>query len=88
MKTKYDENVISLRKKIIRLIMDSNDGFIPINCTELYSFYGTERLRIAVSSLIDDGIVKYRNSDGAALEFVQTEERCLSFGQEEELIKE
>lgn len=69
MKTKYDENVISLRKKIIRLIMDSNDGVVPINCTELYSLYGTERLRIAVNSLIDDGIVKYRNSDGVALEF-------------------
>lgn len=69
MKTKYDENVISLRKKIIRLIMDSNDGSVPINCTELYSLYGTERLRIAVNSLIDDGIVKYRNSDGVALEF-------------------
>lgn len=69
MKTKYDENVISLRKKIIRLIMDSNDGSVSINCTELYSLYGTERLRIAVNSLIDDGIVKYRNSDGVALEF-------------------
>lgn len=70
MKTKYDENIISLRKKIIRLIMRSKDGFIPINCTELYPFYGTERMKIAVNSLIEDGIVKYRDSDGAALEFV------------------
>lgn len=70
MKTKYDENIISLRKKIIRLIMNSADGFIPVNCTELYSFCGTERMKIAVNSLIEDGIVKYRDSDGAALELV------------------
>lgn len=69
MKTKYDENVISLRKKIIRLIMNSKDGFIPVNCAELYPFCGTERMRIAIDTLIEDGIVKYRNSDGAALEF-------------------
>lgn len=68
--TRYDENVISIRKKIIRLIMDSNEGFILMNCTELYPLYGTERLRIAVNSLIDDGIVKYRNSNGTALAFV------------------
>lgn len=50
--------------------MNSKDGFVPVNCTELYCFFGTDRLNIAISSLIEDGIVKYRDSDGAALEFV------------------
>lgn len=70
MLTRYDDNVVSLRKKIIKLIMNSKDGFIPVNCTELYRFFGTERLNIAISSLIEDGIVKYRDLDVAALEFV------------------
>lgn len=70
MLTRYDDSIISLRKKIIKLIMNSKDGFVPVNCTELYCFFGTDRLNIAISSLIEDGIVKYRDSDGAALEFV------------------
>ena len=56
MLTRYDDNVVSLRKKIIKLIMNSNDGFIPVN--------------LAISSLIEDEIVKYRDSEGTALEFV------------------
>lgn len=67
---RYDDNVVSLRKKIIKLIMNDKSGFIPVNCTELYRFFGTDRLNLAISSLIEDGIVKYRDSEGSALEFV------------------
>ena len=70
MLTRYDDNVVSLRKKIIKLIMNSNDGFMPVNCTELYRHFGTDRLKLAISSLIEDEIVKYRDSEGTALEFV------------------
>lgn len=70
MHTQYDDNVVSLRKKIIKMIMNSEAGFIPVNCTELYYHFGTDRLNLAISSLIEDGIVKYRDSEGAALEFV------------------
>lgn len=66
----YNDNVVALRKKIIRLILNSECGFIPVNCAELYSFFGTDRLNLAISSLIEDGIIKYRDSEGAALEFV------------------
>ena len=70
MLTRYDDNVVSLRKKIIKLIMNSNDGFLHVKCPELYRHFGTDRLKLAISSLIEDEIVKYRDSEGTALEFV------------------
>ena len=78
MEVRYDENVMFLRKKIIHLIMNSSDRFIPVNCTELYPFYGTEQMRVAIKSLIEDGIVKYRNSDGVALRIYIDGRKCFS----------
>lgn len=36
---RYNDNVISLRKKIIRLLMDDKEGYIPVNCAALYPFF-------------------------------------------------
>lgn len=68
---RYNNNVVSLRKKIIRLIMNNKDGYIPVNCAELYPLFGTERLSAAINSFIDDKIVQYRDSEGITLEFVK-----------------
>lgn len=68
---RYNNSVVSLRKKIIQLIMDNKEGYIPVNCAELYPLFGTERLSEAINSLIDDKIVRYRDSEGIALEFVK-----------------